>query len=217
MIKNVFFDLDGTIVDSEPGILEGLKIALTEFGYDIPEYAVLRKCIGPPFLYSFPNLLHIKEADIQPCIDRYRQYYDKENGLFNCSVYDGVEALLQRLVNEGYSLTICSSKPEVTCRKLLKGICLDKYFNDICGSTLDGKIDNKVDVIKLCFKRAPWQKQDETILIGDTKFDVLGAKKAGIDCIGITWGFGTKEDLETTGAAGIFDSCEEVLEYIEKH
>ncbi len=215
MIKNIYFDLDGTLVDSAPGIIEGLKIALTKYGYDIPDFVTLRKCVGPPFTYSFPNILHIKDEDFAGAVATYRHYYDAENGMFNAKVYAGVEEMLAELVKRGYCLFVCTSKPEPTAKKLLKELGIDHYFTEICGATLDASIDTKAQVIDLCFSRAPWHKKEETVLIGDTKFDAEGAVKMGIDCIGITWGFGSRWDLEDAGASIIFDYPYEVLEYIE--
>ncbi len=215
MYKNIYFDLDGTLVDSAPGIIQGLKIALEKYGYDIPDFATLRKCVGPPFTYSFPNILGIKAEDFDGAVATYRHYYDDENGLFNAKVYTGIESMLEDLTRRGYCLFVCTSKPEPTARKLLAELKIDKYFTDICGATLDASIDTKEEVIELCFRRAPWHKREETVLIGDTKYDAEGAAKAGIDCIGITWGFGTRWDLEDAGATVVFDFCEEVLDYIE--
>ena len=215
MIKNIYLDLDGTLVDSAPGIIEGLKIALTEYGYDIPDYATLRKCVGPPFTYSFPNILHFRNEDINGAIATYRHFYDDENGMLNANVYTGIEEFLDYLVKRGYCLFVCTSKPEPTARKLLNKLGIDHYFTDICGATLDAKIDTKAQVIDLCFTRAPWHKKEETVLIGDTKYDVEGANQAGIACIGITWGFGDRCDLEKSGATAIFDTPNEVIDYIE--
>ena len=215
MIKNVYFDLDGTLVDSAPGIIEGLKIALTKYGYDIPDFATLRKCVGPPFTYSFPNILHIRDEDFHDAVATYRKFYDDENGMFNAKVYAGIEEILADLVKRGYCLFVCTSKPEPTARKLLKKLGIDHYFTDICGATLDAKIDTKTQVIELCFRRAPWHKREETVLVGDTKYDAEGAKQSGIDCIGVTWGFGSRWDLEDAGASVILDYPGEVLDYIE--
>lgn len=215
MIKNVYFDLDGTLVDSAPGIIDGLKVALTKYGYDIPDYVTLRKCVGPPFTYSFPNILHIRAEDFHGAVATYRKFYDDENGMFNAKVYAGIEEVLSDLVKRGYCLFVCTSKPEPTARKLLKELGIDHYFTDICGATLDAKIDTKAEVIELCFERAPWHKREETVLIGDTKYDAEGAKQTGISCIGITWGFGSRWDLEDAGASVIFDYPGEVLDYIE--
>ena len=215
MIKNVYFDLDGTLVDSAPGIIQGLKIALDKFGYDIPDFATLRKCVGPPFTYSFPNILHIKDEDYKDAVAAYRQFYDKENGLFNANVYAGIEELLDNLVKRGYCLFVCTSKPEPTAKKLLKKLGIDHYFTEICGATLDASIDTKAQVIDLCFKRAPWHKKEETVLIGDTIFDVNGANEMGIQCIGVSWGFGSRWDMEDAGCEVILDYPSEVLDYIE--
>ena len=215
MIKNVYFDLDGTLVDSAPGIIDCIKIALKKYGYDIPDYATLRKCVGPPFTYSFPNILHIREEHFKDAVATYREHYDAKEGMYNAKVYAGIEKLLSDLVKRGYCLFVCTSKPEPTARKLLKKLGIDHYFTDICGDTFDAKIDTKAEVISLCFSRAPWHKKEETVLVGDTKFDAVGAVQSGIDCIGISWGFGSKWDLEDAGAKIILDYPDEVLDYIE--
>lgn len=217
MIKNVFFDLDGTIVNSESGVHKGIKMALKACGYEEPEYATLRKCIGPPFSYSFPNILHIDPKDFDQAVEIYRKYYDEDGGMFDCEVYDGIEGLLAALVKKGYSLTICSSKPEHACKKLLTELGIAKYFSEICGSSLDGKVNSKEDVINLCFERSPWKHKDETILVGDTKFDAEGASVCDLACLGITWGFGTRDELFEYGAIEVCDTCDEVLDYIERN
>ena len=217
MIKNVYFDLDGTLIDSAPSIISCLKRTLLEFGYEIPEYDTLRKCVGPPFTYSFPNYLHIKDEDFKAAVKRYREFYDKENGCLEAEVFEGIEGLLKALVKRGYCLFVCTSKPEPTARKILEHLGIDKYFTEICGATLDAKIDTKAQVLELCFKRAPWHKKEETVLIGDTKFDCIGASSVGVDCIGITWGLSSREELMEHQAIAVFDYPDEVLDYIEKN
>ena len=217
MIKNIYFDLDGTLIDSAPSIIEGLRITLTRYGYDIPDYGTLRKCVGPPFTYSFPNYLGIKDEDFNDAVATYRHYYDAENGCLNVDLFEGVEELLAALVKRGYCLFVCTSKPEPTAKKILEHLDVAKYFTEICGATLDAKIDTKEQVIKLCFSRAPWHRKEETILIGDTNFDVDGAKAAGIECIGVSWGFDSVEEMLEHGALEVFDYPEEVLDYIESN
>lgn len=217
MIKNVYFDLDGTLIDSAPSIITCLKRTLTEFGYEIPDFETLRKCVGPPFTHSFPNYLHVRNEDYHAAVTRYREFYDKEDGCLEAEVFEGVEGLLNALVKRGYCLFVCTSKPEPTARKILEHLGIDKYFTEICGATLDAKIDTKAQVLELCFKRAPWHRKEETVLIGDTKFDCIGAKEVGVDCIGITWGSGTREELFENGACTVLDYPDEVLDYIEKN
>ena len=132
-------------------------------------------------------------------------------------LFDGVEGLLAALVKRGYCLFVCTSKPEPTARKILEYLGVDKYFTDICGATLDAKINTKQQVIDLCFERAPWHTKEETLLIGDTKFDADGAKAAGIDCIGVSWGFGSREEMLEHGALEVLDFPSEVLDYIESN
>ncbi len=214
MIKNVYFDLDGTLIDSAPSIIGCIKKTLDKYGYECPEYGVLKKCVGPPFTYSFPNYLHVKDEDFDGAVAYYRHLYDNENGCLDVDVFEGIEGLLEALVKRGYCLFVCTSKPEPTARKILSAMGIDKYFTDICGATLDAKVDTKAEVIDLCFKRAPWHQKDETVLIGDTKFDCIGANTAGIDCLGITWGSGSRAELEENGAITVVDYPDEVLDYI---
>ncbi len=215
MIKNIYFDLDGTLVDSAPSIITGLKIALEKYGYEIPDYATLQKCVGPPFTYSFPNYLHIRPEDYDDAVATYRHYYDKEDGCLNADVFEGIEGLLEALVKRGYCLFVCTSKPEPTAKKVLKGLGIDEYFTEICGATLDAKVDTKAEVLEQCFKRAPWHRKEETILIGDTKFDGDGAANVGVRFVGITWGSGTRDELFEHGAVDVFDFPGEVLDYVE--
>lgn len=217
MIKNVYFDLDGTLIDSAPSIITCLKKTLEKYGYDVPDYATLLKCVGPPFTKSFPEYLHVRDEDFAEMVAYYRNLYDKENGCLEVDVFEGVEGLLEALVRRGYCLGVCTSKPESTARKILEHLDIEKYFTEICGATLDAKVSTKSQVLELCFKRSPWHLKEETVLIGDTEFDCIGAREVGIDCVGITWGSGTRESLEENGAIAVFDYPDEVLNYIEEY
>ena len=188
---------------------------MEKYGYDIPDYSTLLKCVGPPFTKSFPEYLHVRDEDFAEMVAYYRNLYDKGNGCLEVEVFEGVEGLLGALVKRGYCLGVCTSKPEAVSRKILGHLGIDKYFTEICGATLDAKVNTKAQVLELCFKRSPWHLKDETILIGDTEFDCIGANSIGIDCVGITWGSGTREDLEHHGAVAVFDYPDEVLNYIE--
>lgn len=216
MIKNVFFDLDGTIIDSEPSIIESLEYALTKVGYEVPDYETLLDCIGPPFSYSLPNVLHVRQEDVAELIRVYRDIYDKEN-YKHCTMYPGMEAAFKRLNNSGYAIYLASSKVDSACRSILKYLKVDEYFTQITGSTLDRRVETKEEVINENFRIAPWMRREETVLIGDTRFDIEGALATGITPIGVTYGFNTREELEKAGAKLIFDSIEEVVEYIVSH
>lgn len=217
MIKNVFWDMDGTLIDSSPGICESLKETCIRLGYDEPDYHVLRSCIGPPFSESLIPILKIKEEDVDEFIRIYRKIYDEEGQYKNCIIYKGVEEAVKRLASTGYSLTLASSKNEVACRLIMDYLGLDKYFTSVVGSSMDRRVETKTEVIEECFARSPWQKKDETVLIGDTPFDVIGATNAGIIPIAVTYGFSDVNKLKESGASLIFDTIEDVVKYIESH
>lgn len=216
MYKNIYVDMDGTIINSEHGVLHGITYALEQHGYEVPDYPTLRSCIGPPFTYSFPNILHIKDEDFFKVVKTYRDIYDTEV-MFDCEIYPGVAEFLKRMAERGYSITLASSKDEGACRKILEKLNVDQYFTEIVGASIYKKIDTKTLVLEECFNRCPWHKREETVLIGDTRYDVVGAVETGIDCIGVTYGFGTREDLLEHGAKAVFDELTEVAEYIEKY
>jgi len=215
MIENVYFDMDGTIIDSFPGVSTGLVHAMKEFGYEVPDVDTLHKCIGPPFSYSLPNILHIKDEDYDEFVKCYRKIYTEEL-MLECDVYDGVKECLTELKNRGYSITLCSSKPEAACRQILEYHKMTNLFTEIGGASADGRINTKLDVIEECFRRSPWQKREETVLVGDTKYDAEGAREAGIRCIGILWGMGTKEELLAEGAICTLETPKDVVDYISK-
>ena len=146
-------EIDMILFNANIGECGPLKIykKFSVMKYDVPDFATLKKCVGPPFTYSFPNYLHIKDEDFKDAVATYRHYYDKEDGCLNADVFEGVESLLEALVKRGYCLFVCTSKPEPTARKILSHLGIDKYFTEICGATMDAKVDTKADVINLCF------------------------------------------------------------------
>ncbi len=216
MIKNILFDLDGTIIDSSPGIIEGFRYSLTQHGYEVPDIEVLHSCIGPPLKDSFLKRIGCREEDIDSLVKTYRSIYD-DKIKFNCSVYDGIEECLSSLNKRGYSIKLCSSKIEKPCREIMEKYGLEQYFTDIVGSDYEQKKARKVDVIDECFRRSPWQKKEETILVGDSIYDVEGANEAGIRCIAVSYGFGNNQQMLDAGAVALVDSPLDVVKYIEEH
>jgi len=129
--------------------------------------------------------------------------------MFENSPYPGIREVLERLQEEGHTLYVASSKPEWMCVEILKHFDLAKYFTQICGATMDTSRTNKEAVIAYLIEQNG--KSDNMVMVGDTKFDVTGAKEHGIPCIGVSWGYGTVEDMKNAGAAAIADSMEELL------
>lgn len=207
MAKTILFDLDGTLTDSGEGIINCAILALEHFGCPIPDREEMRTFVGPPLHESF--IRHGVPADkTDEAIRVYRSRYIPI-GAYENTPYPGVETLLQSLKQQGHSLYVATSKPEEMSVKILEHFGLAKYFDRICGASMDTSRSSKEDVIAYLLSLCG---RDENILmVGDTKFDVLGAAAHGIPAIGVAWGYGKVEDMEAAGAKAIARSMEELL------
>lgn len=212
-MKNILFDLDGTIINSEEGITNCIRYVLDFWGMEQPPQEELLCFIGPPLKESFQKKYGFDEEKAIQSVVKYRERFDRE-GIFECELYAGVAELIQELHGKGYHLAVASSKPETACQRIIEHFHLETYFDGVYGATLDGSISTKKQVLEHVFKENGMKRED-TILIGDTKFDAIGAKEAEIPCIGVTYGFGTAEELKEAGAVFICDSTKEVADYIE--
>lgn len=211
--KYVFWDLDGTIFNSFPGVSESVLYALKQFGLTETDPEIMRRYVGPPLRVTFGEVYHLDEQQIEQAVAKYRENYNA-GGMFKCDVYPGVETAMNAFRKAGYKQIIASSKPEYMCRLLLERFGLIEKMDDVVGASLDGKIDSKQQVLEEAFRRLGDPDKSEVVLIGDTKYDVIGATGIGIDCIGITYGFGTREELIEHGACKVFDTIEEVTTYL---
>lgn len=207
MAKTILFDLDGTLTDSGEGIINCAILALEHFGCPIPDREEMRTFVGPPLHESF--IRHGVPADkTDEAIRVYRSRYIPI-GAYENTPYPGVETLLQSLKQHGHTLYVATSKPEEMSVKILEHFGLAKYFDRICGASMDTSRSSKEDVIAYLLSLCG---RDENILmVGDTKFDVLGAAAHGIPAIGVAWGYGKVEDMEAAGAKAIARSMEELL------
>ncbi len=215
MYNLILFDLDGTIIDSEPGILESVRYALRKLGAPEPEYPVLRRFIGPPLRDSFRDYCGLSPEQAEQAVAFYREWY-APHGKLNCQVYPGIPALLQRLQKAGCTLALATSKPEGFARDILAHFCLGRYFSLIGGATLDGTRDNKVDVLRYVLAQFPTVNRSEAVLVGDTRFDMEGARLAGIPAIGVLYGFGSREELEKGGAKAVAEQVEDLEKLLLK-
>ena len=207
MAKTILFDLDGTLTDSGEGIINCAILALEHFGCPIPDREEMRTFVGPPLHESF--IRHGVPADkTDEAIRVYRSRYIPI-GAYENTPYPGVETLLQSLKQQGHTLYVATSKPEEMSVKILEHFGLAKYFDRICGASMDTSRSSKEDVIAYLLSLCG---RDENILmVGDTKFDILGAAAHGIPAIGVAWGYGKVEDMEAAGAKAIARSMEELL------
>ncbi len=212
MHKTILFDLDGTLTDSGEGIINCAILALEHFGLPIPSREALRVFVGPPLHESFIN--HGVPADkAEEAVAIYRSRY-VPTGMFENTPYPGIRELLEALRAEGHTLYVATSKPEQMSIDILEHFDLAKYFNKICGATMDTSRTNKEAVI--AYLLAENKASDKILMVGDTKFDILGAKAHGIPAIGVSWGYGAVSDMVDAGAAAIADTTEQLLELIHR-
>ena len=208
-----FFDLDGTITDSSLGITNSVRYALGKFGITEPDRTKLYRFIGPPLTESFREFYGFSGERCQEAVRYYREYY-REKGIYENRVYDGLEAVLKQLKEVGKHLVVATSKPEVFAREIIGYFHLEQYFEYVAGMELDGGRGTKAEVIEYALEACGIQDRSRVLLIGDREHDVIGASKAGIDCLGVLYGFGTREELEQAGASAIADSVEEILRFV---
>lgn len=212
-MKTVLFDLDGTLIDSKPGITKCTQYALEFFGITEPDADKLECFIGPPLIESFQKYYGFSPDKAKEAVAKYRERYHSV-GIYECELYPDVEETLQRLKTAGYRIAMASSKPEVSCKQIMEHFGLSGYFDEIVGATLDGRIDSKISVLREVLRRLAIRDLSELCLVGDTRFDALGAKEAGIDCVGVTYGFGSRRELLESGVIEVCNSMKEVGDYL---
>lgn len=207
MAKAIFFDLDGTLTDSGEGIINCAQLALEHFGLPVPDRETMRVFVGPPLRDSFVKF-GVPVDKAEEAVAVYRSRY-VPIGMFENTPYPGIEALLQKLCAQGHKLYVATSKPESMAVAILEKFGLAPYFAIICGATLDGSRDEKSKVIAYLLEQIGGS--DSAIMVGDTAFDVLGAKAHEIPAIGVAWGYGKVEDMVSAGARAIAYTMDELF------
>lgn len=195
----LFFDLDGTLTDSEEGIVKCVQYSLRALGLEEQDASVLRSFIGPPLRASYQQVYGFSEAQTTAAIDLFHARFDAV-GKFENRPYDGIPALLARLKQAGFKLMLATSKPEHFARQIMAHFALEGYFDVICGADEAQGRCEKHDVIQELLRLNPQLSRDNTIMIGDRKYDVEGAALCGLGCIGVAYGFGGQEELQAAGA-----------------
>ncbi len=211
--KYILFDLDGTLTDSQDGIINSIIYCLNSFGISGPDREDLRPWLGPPLKESLIKYYGMEEEQALAGVLKFREYFNRQ-GIFENKVYPGVEAMLQALKARGFQLMVATSKPETAARRILDHFELDSYFTYIGGATLDDSRTHKADVIRYVMNSTGITDVTEAIMIGDREHDVAGAKANGLDSIGVLYGYGTSEELHQAGADYIAATVEDILNYI---
>lgn len=212
-MKNyLLFDLDGTLTDPKLGITTCVQYALHSLGIEEPDLDKLECFIGPPLTDSFQEFYGLDDEQAAKAVEKYRERF-KDIGLFENEVYRGIPEMLKTLRTNGMRLAVASSKPTVFVERILEHFKIDRYFDVVVGSELDGTRVNKDEVVQealeLLFQGAPVLRE-QVYMIGDRKFDVEGAKAHGIESVAVAYGYGGIDELKEAGADYIVCSVEEL-------
>ena len=196
---NILFDLDGTLTDPFEGITKCIAYAIVGLGGEKPNREDLRWCIGPSLKNSLATLLDTNDDKLaEKALALYRERFSSV-GLFENKLYAGVIEALSALIAEGHVLYVATSKPAIYAERIIKHFDLCRYFHRVYGSDLDGTRNDKAELIAHILRKESIAGSD-TIMIGDRKHDMIGARANGVSGIGVLWGFGTQEELEKSGA-----------------
>lgn len=209
----VFFDLDGTLTDSCEGIVNSVVYALKYFGINEENIEGLKKFIGPPLLESFEKYYGFSSEKSKQALNKYREYY-ADKGIFENSLYSGIENLLKKLKDEGFHVVLATSKPELYAEKILKHFDIFKYFDFLAGANFEETRVNKDDIIDFALKNLKVTDKSDVIMVGDREHDILGAKENNIKSIGVLYGFGTLNELKNSGADFIAKNVSDIFDII---
>jgi phosphoglycolate phosphatase len=211
-IKNILFDLDGTLTDSKEGIVNSILYALDEL--DIQEKLIgeLDSFIGPPLRDSLKKRYNLPDELTDKAMIDYREYFS-EKGLYENTVYAGIPQLLEFLFSQGYRLFVATSKPTVYADKILRHFKLNKYFTGITGCNLDSTRTDKTEVI--AYVVSVYQLDpDSSIMIGDRKHDIIGARNNLMKSVGVTYGYGSFEEISLQKPDFIVNNCNELKQIL---
>ena len=213
MYKYFIFDLDGTLCNSQRGIINSIKYACNKWNFHNYTPEELLGFIGPPLHLSFKNKFNLSAEDADAIVRDYRVYY-ADKGKFENELYDGIFELLQELHNKKYKLAIATSKPEGFTLEILEHFGIKNFFDVVVGSTLDNKFSEKSDIINCTLKQLQPSSKAECLMIGDRKFDIEGAKACGIDCAAVLYGFGNMNEFQQYKPQYIVETVNELRKLI---
>lgn len=210
MFDTILFDLDGTLINSAEGITGGVEYALKAHGYPPLPYEIREKFIGPPLRGSFREYCGVSEEEAEQLLATYRVYY-AERGVHETKPYPGIPALLEKLKKAGKALFVATAKPTKYSRIILEEWNLAHYFEEIVGAGFDKNFDSKDKIIALAMSMA---KGKDFLMVGDTVFDVIGARANGVPTLGVLYGFGDKEAFLEAKPEYLAETVEEIGELI---
>lgn len=226
-IRYALFDLDGTLSESAPGITKCVQYALRHFGIEEPDLKKLETFVGPPLRDEFRKRYGFDDAQCTEAVEIYRERY-RTTGIFECGLYEGVPEMLRKCHEKGIRLAVASSKPEVFVVQIMEHFHVAQYFDVMCGADLsdDRKNITGADGKEMVVRRAlaALSKAGSTgedpdykkscVMIGDRNLDIVGAIRNGVIPVGVTFGYGTRQELEEAHAEHIFDTVQDLEEFL---
>ncbi len=213
MYKYILFDLDGTLTDSAEGIVNSVLYALQQKGIEEHDREKLNAFVGPPLADSFMKYYGLSEEEAREMISLYRAYFEPKGWAEN-RVYEGIPKVLEELCAQGRHLLVATSKPEAFAKRILEHFDLTKYFELIRGASMDEKLSRKEQVIACVIEEIGAEHVKEMVMVGDREHDVIGARLNGLPCVGVLYGYGSREELEAAGAAAVCPTVRELPEYL---
>lgn len=206
----LLFDLDGTLTDPGEGITNSVAYALEKFGISVSDKTTLYPFIGPPLIESFMRFYGFSHEQARQAVTFYREYFS-DRGIFENIPYPGVAQVLKKLKDGGKTLIVATSKPEPFARRIVEHFGLSESFAFVAGAGFDETRSEKWDVIEYALASMDIQDRTKAVMIGDRKHDIIGAKKTGLDSVGVLWGYGDREELATAGADHIVAHVHDLL------
>ena len=203
--QTILFDLDGTLTEPAEGITNSVAYALAKFGITVTDREELLRFIGPPLMDSFMEYYGFDEAKARQAVAYYREYFSVK-GLFENSVIQCIKELLEELQAAGKQLVVATSKPEYFSLQILEKFGLLSYFTFVAGATMDETRTRKADVIAYALEHISYESKASTVMVGDRHHDIEGARALGLDAIGVTFGYGSREELQGAGATYVVDT-----------
>ena len=206
--NTVLFDLDGTLTDSKLGITKSVQYALKKFSIEITDLNQLEKFIGPPLTQSFKQFFSFTEEEAETAVKYYREYFTVD-GIYENEVYRGIPELLKNLHRSNITMAVATSKPTVFAETIIDHFDLSKYFQVITGSNLDNTRTGKKEIIAHTMDQLNCNPEN-TIMIGDREYDILGAKENSVESIAVLYGYGEIDEINASKPSYIINNVEDL-------
>lgn len=208
---HILFDLDGTLTDPKEGITKSVQYALKHYNIQVDDLDTLCPFIGPPLTDSYKKFYGFTDEQAWEGVLIYREYFS-DRGWHENKEYEGIREMLEALKNSGKILMVATSKPEEFAVKILEHFNLAQYFDFIGGADMEETRSRKGDVVRYVLEHSGLgaEAAERAVMVGDREHDVLGARECGIDCVGVLYGYGSRQELEACKAAWVVDNVKEL-------